>query len=1448
MFIVPRAQARLSRDRGARSDAITEIQPGALVRQLLLDGFEIIVVLPAERYGGGVGCVDRAHGEILTGGMGGSLSGLNSSRGGGGSMQTVQRPYQPEFASSDRQNYPVHRILANRYWRLFIKLDPVIGTGLDMYAEMPWSDCKLSGEGVEGEVREVYEAMWEKCSVLSVLPAIVREFLGLGECIPHCFFDDSEGIWTYIALHDPDTLEVIDAPFIRMEPVIEFVPDDRLRAILTSSDPELAKLRNTMPAELLARLQSRQNIRINTEANATFLARKLHPYETRGTSILSRMWRVLMYEDAIFEASLATARRHAGPLKIAKLGNPQTNWIPGPEHERRFMELIAQAEVDPHAWIVYHYGLSLEAFGTTDRVLTINKEWEIIERIKLAALGISRSFLSGELTFASATAGLQVFLRRALAMRNYIESSWLTPKFFKPVAEMNGFYKSTPAERSHGIRVKRTAQEIVDEKRLIVPKIEWANKLSPQIDNDLMRAYESLEKGLGIRISKTKKMALVNLGYEDELKRSLEEDKFEDALRKKMGVPDQKPDEKEVQKIIDKTDETKKGDPEQKPDEGEAGQQPDNTHGGKHPPNPMQQNQTYQEESILKPVKPGPAKSADPVDNPGPTEPSLGKEDKDGFWKDNKYHNWDKDDVSGLVDLLQTGETESAFWSGLVPKKVKKQRQLPDGSIHILNVLEGYAPFKAMENGDEDEAWEQVENFLDDEGFPNKDIADLRKILIHEKVLNPPGEKFLEALPDDPSQLSDKQFGELFAEKVEKVPFDDRVQPKEQVKQARTLSAEDAFLIGEGNSSRYVRQRVGSRELAFSKGGDTRRISTEKQFKAVTHGVDCSCHSKTAMETPKFNGPKNYESREQWQKRLHLSKLPLDAKRYIKQLENEVVDGSGKAFDALWQKLEKNLDSPTGLSKSTLAGLIESALNSQLTHVDVDSVHNALTGLFSAGKEHAYAPTGFKDKKLNKLKKHTFKQAFLKEAVTIDTMEDKLMLDQLKQTALKNVKSVANKELREKILEALTAPRSENVNPLELANRIIKEESEKLKEEAKADFKKELEKLYNSQQYQLQRIMRTESINGFVLAQLQGYKEQGISTVRWRSLKNDPIVCNLCKTLDGQTFEIDYLLSNGGRYPLTFLSHPNCRCGLEPVIAFVTFEEFEKQYQQSHPDQFVQGEPVFNTDVLDADDVLTGFKAGGTQFEKAPVEHVDELEEVAKAVKDSNLGELAPKKVEFVQDVFEIDPFQAKGRGEEAAKGTVDSWHDPDTNTTYVSSYATQYSSASEVYLRDWAHKIWQAKGPVRKWFESRFSGNTKVLSKVSPQSLQVLSETFKPFALASTYYLEDGDAIGLTTKARSLPDDELRSILSKLGFSKTDVSTVLNGRKLNTLWNLSNGESIESDEVTKFVSETSTESPEQLCIDSIVAYVDSPYILKSKDEQTYQYLRDTVFDGKEFK
>jgi len=201
------------------------------------------------------------------------------------------------YNSPDRQQFPVHRILANRYWRLFHKLDPVIGNCIDMYATMPWSDFQLTGEGVTGSIKESYELMCEETQILKILEYMVKEFMVIGECCPHNFFDETKGIWTYTALHNPDQLEVIDAPFIKMDPVVEFIPDDRLRAVLTSNNHLLRRVREQMPQELISRLIARQNIPLSP-VNMTFIPRRLHPYDTRGTSIITRMWRILMYEDS----------------------------------------------------------------------------------------------------------------------------------------------------------------------------------------------------------------------------------------------------------------------------------------------------------------------------------------------------------------------------------------------------------------------------------------------------------------------------------------------------------------------------------------------------------------------------------------------------------------------------------------------------------------------------------------------------------------------------------------------------------------------------------------------------------------------------------------------------------------------------------------------------------------------------------------------------------------------------------------------------------------------------------------------------------------------------------------------------------------------------------------------------------------------------------------------
>jgi hypothetical protein len=618
---------------------------------------------------------------------------------------TQQRPYQPEYESPDRQNYPVHRILANRYFRLFWKLDPVIGNCIEMYSDLPWGNFELTGEGVTGEIKDRYEHMCEVTKLRSMLPYFIREYLIVGECAPHLFFDDSEGIWTYIALHNPDQLEVIDSPFIRMDPIVEFVPDDKLRQVLTSNHPMLKNVREQMPDEVLSRLMSRQNIPLSP-LNFTFIPRKLHPYDTRGTSLLSRMWRILMYEDAIFNASIATARRHAGPLKIAKLGDAATGYIPPPDQERRLLELLAQAELDVNAWLVYHYAINFEMVGTTDRIMSIDKHWELIERVKLVAMGVSKAFLHGEVTYASAASGLTVFLQRLKALRDFFESEWIYPKFFKTVAKINNWVKPNPADHaqkraSEGPFIRTSQKSLRDgEERLIVPKIEWERALDPKIDQEKITAMSNLSSSLGIRFSKQSAFATVGKDYEEEVQQLIAESEMEQNLIQKYP---------QLAQLL--------APPAAGPGGGGGGGAgagvplpplPTENFDGFAPSDPGAGGESA-------PVEPEASKEADGDGKGGsglPNKPSS------SVFVNGRYGDWAEDEVKSLADLFSRGETDDEPW------------------YSMLETSE--AARDAIDLEDTDMLWAAVEAWLIDEGYPSKAIQDLEDLLKLEGTLQGP--------------------------------------------------------------------------------------------------------------------------------------------------------------------------------------------------------------------------------------------------------------------------------------------------------------------------------------------------------------------------------------------------------------------------------------------------------------------------------------------------------------------------------------------------------------------------------------------------------------------------------------------------------------------------------------------------------------------------------------
>jgi hypothetical protein len=456
-----------------------------------------------------------------------SAMGGTTGMGGGNTSLHMMRPYDVEVESPDRQFYPQDRLTANRYWRLFHKYDPVFGTAIDLFCEMIVSDFELIIEDDPTKsIKDSLEYMNQTVGIQDKLKHLIREYLVIGEAIPHNFFNSETNLWDFVTMHNPDMIDVKDINLVNCDPIINFVPDQNLKAMLSDGSPESREFRQKLPPQFVSKVLAGQKIRLNP-VNCSFIARRLHAYDLRGCSIASRLFRILMCEDAIFASSIAMYRRSASPLKVAKLGDSASGWIPSPAVESKLADLLARAETDPQAWLIWNYGINFEAFGTNDRATTIGKELNTINELKFLGLGLSKSFMVGDSTFASSKAGLQVFLRRLLSMRQFIESIWLYPKYFRPICEINEWVKAIPSEVTHRYRVKRTAQEINDQKLLLIPKLQWKNRLDPSIDSEILNSLNLLKSSFGYKVSKSTLDSFTGLDWASETRKSVSEWKQE---------------------------------------------------------------------------------------------------------------------------------------------------------------------------------------------------------------------------------------------------------------------------------------------------------------------------------------------------------------------------------------------------------------------------------------------------------------------------------------------------------------------------------------------------------------------------------------------------------------------------------------------------------------------------------------------------------------------------------------------------------------------------------------------------------------------------------------------------------------------------------------------------------------------------------------------------------
>lgn len=473
----------------------------------------------------------KASGQTIHASIGGGYGGFNnaplgssfpSNTDGPGVSRTPSRKwYDPEYTALSLL-LPKNRPQKNRWRRYFDVFDPVVGGVIELHSQMPFSTARLFGID-DKQVLRKYEQANEEVSLWAKLPEMCKEFLKIGEAFPYLRWDDSKGYFSHIILQNQDFIEIEQSLFVEEEDKYFLSSDPRIRTILEGDEPTYRDRKSRLPVEFLRSIFYGEKIPLPFDDKDLFFAliKRGAPNDIRGTSIIDRLFKYLIYEDKLLDAQTAIADNFIFPLRMFKLGNE--NWTPNPEQLDAFQEILMNKQFDPNFYLLTHNAVTYESHNLASDVMSLANEWDRIDKVKMIGLGISQTFLTGESSYASAHVAFQTAIERYRTLRSFFETEFLA-KYFKTIAERNEFYKPSPRELNGQYRVANR------EKELLIPKLDWSKKLVVREEETYLNFLAGL---MGkFPIAESTFFSALGVSLEDELLRKVEDDK----LKTRLGI------------------------------------------------------------------------------------------------------------------------------------------------------------------------------------------------------------------------------------------------------------------------------------------------------------------------------------------------------------------------------------------------------------------------------------------------------------------------------------------------------------------------------------------------------------------------------------------------------------------------------------------------------------------------------------------------------------------------------------------------------------------------------------------------------------------------------------------------------------------------------------------------------------------------------------------------
>lgn len=429
-------------------------------------------------------------------------------RGPGGTLRQSPDIYSPLWLNSNL-NLPRDRATINAWSRAFFALNGLVQNAISLHSTYPIS--KLNIKCKNPIVEKFFADMIEEIDLMNICVQISQEYWILGEAFVYAELDEANRKWSRLLIQNPDYI-VVHRAVVADEPIISLRPDDNLQRICKSNRPSDIQQRQKLDKSIIEHVRRGENIPLSN-FYVSHLARKINPYDVRGTGLIVSSFRQLMLFDKMREAKFAQADNMINPLTLVKIGGE--DYKPSPVDLDAWRQVFEEAQNDKDFKIFTHDKVTVERVGHNSGIIDISGDvTQLIKEIFIGLLVPSVLMDGGaDTTYANGGVALDVLRQRYMQFRNML-TVWLRRKIFAPISKINDFY------------------EYVDQKKvLIVPDIEWNHMALFDVET-YVNTLKELATGEKKHVSYQTLYRSLGLSYEEEIQKVRKED-IDEVIRNK---------------------------------------------------------------------------------------------------------------------------------------------------------------------------------------------------------------------------------------------------------------------------------------------------------------------------------------------------------------------------------------------------------------------------------------------------------------------------------------------------------------------------------------------------------------------------------------------------------------------------------------------------------------------------------------------------------------------------------------------------------------------------------------------------------------------------------------------------------------------------------------------------------------------------------------------------